>query len=72
MSVIDGGSFKCYNHDPIYETVDPTAWAEHLRNEEGLTEAGSSACVVCGNPVEYTDKPINKKAVCDTCKEDLK
>lgn len=72
MSVIDGGTFKCYNHDPMYETVDPAAWEEHIHKEEGMTESGSSACVVCGNQTEYVHKPINKKAVCDKCKEDLK
>jgi len=70
MSVIDGGSFKCYQHDQTFETVDPNAWAEHMK--EGHTESGMSACVVCGNPTEYKNKPVGKKAVCDNCKEDLK
>jgi hypothetical protein len=71
MSVIDGGSFKCYSHDPVYETVDPAAWKEHL-NDGKHTESGSGVCVVCGNPTEYKNKPTNKKPVCDKCKEDLK
>ena len=71
MSVIDGGSFKCYNHDPLYETVDPALWEEHTHDGTHL-ESGSTACVVCGNQTEYVDKPITKKAVCDKCKEDLK
>ena len=73
MSVIDGGTFKCYDHEEPFETVDPNAWNEHIKDpEHKKTESGSSACVVCGNQTEYTHKPINKKAVCDKCKEDLK
>jgi hypothetical protein len=71
MSVIDGGSFKCYQHgEETFETTDPKEWAEHLKQDH--TESGSSACVVCGNPTEYKNKPTGKKAVCDNCKEDLK
>jgi len=69
MSVIDGGSFKCYSHVPIYETVDPKIWAEHLAKDH--TETGSSACAVCGNQTSYVHKPMNKKPICDKCKEDL-
>lgn len=70
MSVIDGGSFKCYQHEQIFETVDPRLWAEHTAQEH--TESGSAACVICGNQTQYQHKPKNKKAVCDKCKEDLR
>ena len=71
MSVTDGGSFKCYAHDPIYETLDPAQWEEHKRDPH-YTESGSGPCAICGNITEYSHKPYAKKAVCDNCKEDLK
>ena len=70
MSVIDGGSFKCYSHDQIYETTDPKIWAEHTEKEH--TESGNAACVICGTQTTFSHKPKNKKPVCDKCKEDLK
>lgn len=71
MSIIDGGSFKCSNHDTIFETTDPAVWEQHLNDGEHL-ESGSTNCAICGNPTTFVDKPIGKKAVCDKCKEDLK
>ena len=72
MSVIDGGSFKCYETEDKtmhYETVDPKEWAEHMKNHN--TESGSAACVICGNQTQYKNKPVSKKPVCDKCKGDL-
>jgi hypothetical protein len=72
MSVIDGGSFKCYDHDPVFETVDPKVWAEHISKQGHKTESGSAACAICGTQTTYSHKPVSKKAICDKCKEDLK
>lgn len=69
MSVIDGGSFKCYQHKNMFETVDPKAWAEHL--EKDHTESGSGACAVCGNQTDFKHKPIGKKPLCEKCKKEL-
>ena len=69
MSVIDGGSFKCYQHKNVFETVDPKVWDEH--REKDHTESGSAACVICGNQTTFKNKPVSKKAVCDKCKGDL-
>ena len=71
MSVIDGGSFKCYDHEPPFETVDPAAWQAHITEEGHKTESGSAACAVCGNVTEFKHKPVNKKPICKKCKEDL-
>lgn len=71
MSVIDGGSFKCYSHEPIFETVDPNVWKEHKTTCEGMTESGSTACAVCGKQTSFVHKPVNKKAICDDCRKDL-
>jgi uncharacterized paraquat-inducible protein A len=73
MSVIDGGSFKCYETNDKtmhYETVDPAAWEEHKKGHN--TNSGSTSCVVCGNQTPISHLPMDKKAVCDKCKEDLK
>lgn len=69
MSIIDGGSFKCYAHDTIFETTNPREWEEH-RKTDG-TDSGSAPCAICGNITEYSHKPVGKKPLCATCKEDL-
>jgi hypothetical protein len=70
MSVIDGGSFKCYSdkHKTIFETTDPGEWEAHI-NDGKHTETGSSVCAICGNPTNYEHKRQGIKAVCKKCKE---
>lgn len=70
MSVIDGGSFKCYNHEELFETIDPQEWEAHI-NDGSHKESGTSACAVCGTPTTYENKTIGKKALCEKCKGDL-
>lgn len=69
MSVKDGGSFKCYNHKEVFETVDPKVWGEHI-DDGKHTDSGSAPCAICGNITNYQHKPIDKKPMCDKCKGD--
>jgi hypothetical protein len=70
MSVIDGGSFKCDQHDQRFETTDPQVWHEHM-NDGNHSESGEGVCAVCGTKTFYEHKIIGKKPLCDKCREDL-
>ena len=71
MSIVDGGSFKCYGHgDKLFETTSPEEWEEHIHDGKHVEE-GSAPCAVCGNITSFTNKVVGKKPLCDKCKEDL-
>jgi hypothetical protein len=67
MSVIDGGSFKCSQHDTLYETTNPAEWEAHVAEEH--TDSGTSVCAICGKPTSYEHKPKNLKPMCADCRE---
>lgn len=70
MSVIDGGSFKCYAHEELYETTNPQDWIQHI-SDGSHTESGSGPCGLCGTITEFSKKPIGKKALCSNCKKEF-
>lgn len=67
MSIIDGGNFKCDQHEERFETADPAMWEEHVKKDH--TDSGTSVCAICGKETSFVHKPRNLKPMCNDCKE---
>jgi hypothetical protein len=57
MALIEGGSFKCDTSN--FETSSIDEWNEHCLSHNIHTESGSTACIVCRTPIEFTDLPFH-------------
>jgi hypothetical protein len=58
MSLVEGGPFRCYNHEKVFETTSLEEFNDHLVNSEELhTQSGSAPCALCGKGVQYENEP---------------
>lgn len=74
MSIIDGGSFKCGNHDKEYVTDDVNQWQKHLEGHAkkgDLTKFGSASCIVCNKTVDFKDVPNHINPMHEDCRKYL-
>lgn len=70
---VEGGEFQCYIHN--FRTANIDDWNNHCTNEEGHYEQGHTACITCGERIEFTDLPFhpivnglkNIQLRCDDC-----
>jgi hypothetical protein len=80
MSFIEGGNFKCTATD--FETGDRSEWNEHAKECGKHTERGSTICMGCGEPIEFSGLPFvpynpidGSKTIqlrCDDCETTMK
>ena len=77
MSLLEGGALRCSRHE--FETKSVSEWNEHCSDGEHF-ENGSTACITCGEIVEYEALPFHpfvngsKNIVlqCDDCSKKTK
>jgi len=70
MSVIDGGIFRCGNHDEEYTTDNAEEFANHVAshaNDDNVSQRRSGACVICNKPVIDQDTGIGMNAIHADC-----
>lgn len=77
MSLVEGGEFHC--HKDGFTTESVADWNEHCSREEGgsthILEYGTTACIICGTGIEFSDlpfhpiKPDGSKGVSLKCEE---
>jgi len=58
MALLEGGSFRC--DESHFETGSIDEWNKHCEQHDVHTESGSTACIVCKTPIEYSDLPFHK------------
>ena len=77
MSIIEGGAFICGRHD--FETSSITEWNDHMDDGDHF-EDGSTACIKCGELIEFNDLPYqpfdktgskNIQLRCPECEEKM-
>jgi hypothetical protein len=74
-SLIDGGTFKCSNHeDGEYETDNIVEWKEHLASHElgELTKTGSGSCPLCNKPITFDKVPLHLNPAHKECIEAMR
>lgn len=77
MALIEGGNFRC--DDKHFETGSIDEWNKHCTEDCDLhTEGGSTACIICKTPLEYSELPFhpldangskNIMLKCEACEE---
>jgi len=77
MSILEGGEFKCGDHD--FKTENVEEWYKHCesKDENGdpiHMESGSGECIFCHKEnvdcvIPYTRPGTIKGIVCDSCKK---
>jgi Fe2+ or Zn2+ uptake regulation protein len=58
MALVEGGEFICYIHD--FKTASIDEWNSHCFGNDEHTEQGSTACVICGEIIEFENLPFHK------------
>jgi hypothetical protein len=74
MSLIDGGVFKCGNHDEEFVTESKEEWDKHLAEHADAGDVktfGNTNCVVCGKQVVHEDTPVGMNPMHQECKDKL-
>jgi hypothetical protein len=73
-SLVDGGTFKCSNHEngEEFETDNITEWKSHLESHDELTKTGSGSCPICNKAISFDKVPLKLNPVHKECLEALR